>query len=389
MTFEVKCGSLDCARTPCHLDNCGDSVPGVAPGVQTKVRALLAGLVALAKHTEDQVKVIVQLATVWEAWHQTKSRGPFQDILDELTPQDFTRVTVLYISRNTRTPDAPGNEPQLSRRQRDSALAAWERAKTLHDARQEEWQETLDQDHKLIYQHAVQRLSKIYEDSTHNIHQKGKRTKQRKKDQVNQCRKAWADNHHRWEPHRSGFQCTACGTRMHQGLTAGILEARLQEDCPQLTIEDLRNQPAMQTDPLPKKLTRAQQIKEILAKQPDQPEPGKHQLTETTGYLKCTKCGVNIHKRVNEAAFTEFTQSNCVNQECTAQHTGHPTHALWQIGERVKCTQCGTQWNLDGNQRLIATQALYKPCKGAATRGSPPLSEFFKKKDTPGSTSQG
>ena len=73
MTFEVKCGSLDCARAPCHLDNCGDSVPGVAPGVQTKVRALLAGLVALAKHTEDQVKVIVQLATVWEAWHQTKS----------------------------------------------------------------------------------------------------------------------------------------------------------------------------------------------------------------------------------------------------------------------------------------------------------------------------
>ena len=53
-------------------------------GAITKVRALLGGLVAWAKHTEEQVKVIVQLATVWEAWHQTKSRGPFQDILDEL-----------------------------------------------------------------------------------------------------------------------------------------------------------------------------------------------------------------------------------------------------------------------------------------------------------------
>ena len=78
-----------------------------------------------------------------------------------------------------------------------------------------------------------------------------------------------------------------------------------------------------------------------------------------------------------------------MNQEYTAQHTGHPTHALWQVGERVKCTQCGTQWNLDGNQRLIATQALHKPCKGASTKGSPPLSEFFKKKDNSGSHSQG
>ena len=76
-------------------------------------RALLAGLVALAKHTEDQVKVIVQLAIVWEVWHQPKSRSTFQDIFEGLTPQDLSRVTVLYISRNTRTPDAPGNEPQL------------------------------------------------------------------------------------------------------------------------------------------------------------------------------------------------------------------------------------------------------------------------------------
>lgn len=233
------------------------TITGVTPGAQSKVRALLAGLVVLARHTADPVKVIVQLATVWEAWHQPKHRTPFQDILDEVPPQDFNRVTVLYISKNTRTPDAPGNEPQLRRRQRDSALAAWERAKTLFDAKKEEWQETLDQDHKLIYQHAVSRISKIYEDNMHYIHQKaprhqGKQTKQHKKDLVNLCRKAWTDNHHRWEPHRSGFQCTACGTRMHQGLTAEILETR---HCPQMLIEDLQQPPAMHTAPLPKKPT--------------------------------------------------------------------------------------------------------------------------------------
>ena len=35
------------------------AITGLAPGAQTKARALLAGLVALAKHTEAQVKVIV------------------------------------------------------------------------------------------------------------------------------------------------------------------------------------------------------------------------------------------------------------------------------------------------------------------------------------------
>ena len=38
------------------------------------------------------------------------------------TNQDRRRVTVLYVPRNTKTPDAPGNEPQLRRRQRDAAL---------------------------------------------------------------------------------------------------------------------------------------------------------------------------------------------------------------------------------------------------------------------------
>ena len=361
------------------------TLTGVPTGSQTKNRALLAGLVTLANQTTDPVKVIVQLVSVWEAWNHPKHRGPYMDLLADVPPQDYHRVTVLYISKNTRTPDAPANEPQLRRRQREAALAAWERAKTFYDAKQEEWQATLDQDHQLIYEHAVNRLSKIYADHMHYVHHKaprhqGKHTKQYKKELVNRCRKQWADNHHHWEPHqRSGFQCRSCGIRMHQSLTTEILETRLNEDCPQMLIDDgpiSAEAPA----PLSRKPTRAQQIKSLLDQQPEHPKPGQHQLAETTGYLKCLVCGINVHKRVNEAAFNTFIQSPCVNQAYTQAHTGHPSHALWRTGEKVKCNQCGTHWNLDGELRIIATQALHKPCKGAGAKGSPPISDFFKKK---------
>ena len=88
-------------------------------------------------------------------------------------------------------------------------------------------------------------------------------------------------------------------------------------------------------------------------------------------------CSVNIHKRVNEEAynnFNNFINSPCVNQAYVAEHPGHPSHALW------KCTQCGTHWNLDGQQRIIATQAFHRACKGAGGKRAPPISTFFHKK---------
>ena len=113
-----------CAHTMAlgQLKNLG-SITGVTAGGQTKVRALLTGLVALIQHTADHVKVIAQMASVWEAWHHEKQRQPYMDILAEVPPQDFKRVTVLYISKNTRTPDAPAKEPQLRKRQRETALS--------------------------------------------------------------------------------------------------------------------------------------------------------------------------------------------------------------------------------------------------------------------------
>ena len=85
---------------------------------RTKTGALLGGVVALAKRTTTQVRVVVQLASVWEIWTRPRKRALFQDLLEQLTDEDLARVTVLYVSRNTKTPDAPGNEPELRRRQR-------------------------------------------------------------------------------------------------------------------------------------------------------------------------------------------------------------------------------------------------------------------------------
>ena len=248
------------------------AIASIPTGDQTKARALVAGLVALAKHTTAPVKVIVQVASVWAAWQTHHRYQPFPDLLEDLTIEDTQRVTVLYVSRNTRTPEAPGNEPQLRRRQRDAALVAWERANNLHDKRQTERQKTVDQDNTMIYKRAIQRLVKIYEDKEHYIHDKaprqlGKQTKQRKKDLVNQCRQPWTPQHHRWEPHRGGYHCSACGAQMHQGLTASLLDERLHEQCnkcSQLQLDEHRPAVPPLAPELTKKPTRAQLIRQLL-----------------------------------------------------------------------------------------------------------------------------
>ena len=134
------------------------AITGAPAAPHNKARALMEGLVALAKHTTTAVRVIVQMVTVWEAWTQERHRAPFQDQLEQLTEQDFKRITVLYVARNSRSPAEPGSEPQLRRRQRDAALTAWERAKQYQDHKSTEWQKVLDDDHHLIYTHAINRL---------------------------------------------------------------------------------------------------------------------------------------------------------------------------------------------------------------------------------------
>ena len=79
------------------------AITGAPPAPHTKARALMEGLVALAKHTTTQVRVIVQLISVWEAWTQERHRGPFLDQLEQLTESDYNRVTVLYVPRNTKS----------------------------------------------------------------------------------------------------------------------------------------------------------------------------------------------------------------------------------------------------------------------------------------------
>ena len=343
----------------------------------------MEGLVALAKHTTTAVRVIVQLVTVWEAWTQPKHRGPYLDQLEHVTEQDFNRVTVLYVSRNTSSPEAPGSEPQLRRRQRDAALAAWERAKDFQDHKRAEWQRVLDEDNKLIYTHAIARLAKIYSDKERYIHQKpnrhqGKQTKQYKKQLIAKCNKPWTAPYHRWAPHRSGHQCGVCGIRVHQALTVQVIEERLQEECPQLSIEEHLPEPASPHQPLPKKMTRQQVIRQLLQQQQEEaPTPTQRVLEETAGYVRCVKCGSNVHKRSNEQAFQAFVTGQCLDQAYTQPHEGHNSHALWQKGGTVSCAQCGLSLHLDAQQRVILTAAIRRPCKGAAKAGTPPLTDYF------------
>ena len=60
------------------------AITGVPASPQTKTRALIAGLAALAKHTSTGVKVIVQVAAVWEAWTSPKHREHHLDLYQGL-----------------------------------------------------------------------------------------------------------------------------------------------------------------------------------------------------------------------------------------------------------------------------------------------------------------
>ena len=161
---------------------------------------------------------------------------------------------------------------------------------------------TLDQDHMRIYKQAAARFEKIYKDPQHYIHEKpvrraGHNTKQYKKRLINQCKLPWQSNKHQWVPHRSGYQCHTCHTRVHQGLTVEVIEQHLQQDCDLLANEapepDLRP-----NKPVGHKLTRASTIKQLLEVQQQHPQASdEHTYQETAGYLKCTKCSLAIHKK--------------------------------------------------------------------------------------------
>ena len=169
------------------------ALTGIPSNPQNKTRALLAGLVALAKHTSTYVKVIVQVVAVCEARTHVRHRQLYMDPFEGLTDQDLQRVTVLYVSRNTRT---PGSGPHLKRRQRDAALVAWERANAMHDRRTTEWQQVLDQDHTEIYKHAAARLAKVYAAKDHYIHQKATRAGRRNSAKNNWCSSATNPGRH-------------------------------------------------------------------------------------------------------------------------------------------------------------------------------------------------
>ena len=109
------------------------TITGMAKGAQTKARALFQGLLTLAQFIQTPTRVVVQVSSVWEAWTNPSKRKGFQDLAQGHPAEYYTLITPLYVHKNHRTPEAPGNEPHLRQRQRDAAIAAWERATHIHN----------------------------------------------------------------------------------------------------------------------------------------------------------------------------------------------------------------------------------------------------------------
>ena len=179
--------------------------------------------------------------------------------------------------------------------------------------------------------------------------------------------------------HTAAAQCSACGERVHQALSAQTIEEKLAQHCLQLQLEEEHPDQRSPHKAIQQKLTRAQIIANLLAKQTAQQPESQHTLEETKSYLRCTACGLNVHKRTNEAAFLHFVQSKCINQLYDQSHDGHTSHTLWQKGDKLTCQTCGTHTQLDAQQRPILTAVLKTQRKGAPIGASPPLTEIFRR----------
>lgn len=123
------------------------------------------------------------------------------------------------------------------------------------------------------------------------------------------------------KPHRSGYQCHTCQTRVHQALTVETIEQRPKEDC-ELLIHEASEPDPPQHRAVGQKVTRATTISQLLERQHPQ-AADEHTFQETTGYLKCTTCNLSAHKRANEEKFHSFGSSRCIDEAFPHSHEGH------------------------------------------------------------------
>ena len=164
-----------------------------------------------------------------------------------------------------------------------------------------------------------------------------RQTKQHKKQLVQHCRKPWKEPFHRWQPHRSGYQRSACGERVHQALTATTIEERLEQVCPQLQLEASKSR----------------------APQPTQANPEKDH--QSTGH--CQSFGQADQPAIKHPAYPRRNKRvSCINRLYDQPHPGHASHTLWQRGDRSHCKNCGTQTQTDAQNRPILRIALQKTC---------------------------
>ena len=92
------------------------TITGMARRSQSKARAIFQALLTLAQFIQTPTRVVVQLSLVWEAWTNPGKRKGFHDLAQGQPAEYYTLITPLYIHKNHKTPEAPGNEPHLRQR---------------------------------------------------------------------------------------------------------------------------------------------------------------------------------------------------------------------------------------------------------------------------------
>ena len=86
--------------------SCGNHRPTTWTANQSQ--GALLRYACLAQHTNQPIKLVVQLVAVWDAWTGAKRHHNNQD-LDALHPiEDKKKVIALYVSAQARSPDQPG-----------------------------------------------------------------------------------------------------------------------------------------------------------------------------------------------------------------------------------------------------------------------------------------
>ena len=174
----------------------------------------------------------------------------------------------------------------------------------------------------------------------------GHTTKQYKKRLIQQRRQPWITGKHQWKPHRSGYQCHTCQTRVHQGRTVETIEARLQQECDQLTHE--APEPDISPEkPVGKKPTRASVIAGLLQVQQQHPITlDERAFQESKGYLSAASASWPFTNKPTKTPFAALLKGPALMPPtATSIRVTTPTHCGSEAKKSsAKAAGCEAIW---------------------------------------------